>query len=62
MQYNSGPTTPLCNRVVSGSPFPRELIEATIKTFLEEDGVLLSEEEAMYILRSFAKLYLAFST
>ncbi|MBY0294144.1 hypothetical protein K2Q08_02320 [Patescibacteria group bacterium] len=41
--------------------FSPNLIQETINVFREEDGILLSEEEAISYLHSFADLYLAFA-
>jgi len=41
--------------------FSKVLIADTIACFKEEDGLLLSEEEAVAVLHSFAGLYLAFA-
>lgn len=41
--------------------FSKELIEKTIKTFYEEDGLALSPETANRYLQSMSNLFLAFS-
>ncbi len=41
--------------------FSQKLIRETIKCFKEEDGISLSENEAIAILESFAGLFLAFA-
>jgi hypothetical protein len=46
---------------MQGFSFSKELIADTITCFKEEDGLLLSEEEAIEVLHSFAGLYLAFA-
>jgi len=43
------------------SLFSYNLIQETINVFQEEDGILLSETEAIEILSSLAGLYLAFA-
>lgn len=40
--------------------FSQQLISDTITCFYEEDGVVLTEDEAIAVLDSFADLYLAF--
>jgi hypothetical protein len=41
--------------------FSQELIRDTIACFQEEDGVVLSEDQANAVLRAFAGLFLAFA-
>lgn len=41
--------------------FTQKLISETIVCFYEEDGVALSEEEALMVLDSLSGLYLAFT-
>ena len=41
--------------------FSKELVAETIKCFKEENHVILSEEEAITVLKSFGRLFLAFS-
>lgn len=45
---------------MESTTYNKNLITETINVFREEDGVLLSKEEAVAILDSFAGLYLAF--
>jgi hypothetical protein len=47
---------------MQGFAFPEELIVETIACFLDEDGVVLSEEEAVSALRNLGGLFLAFAT
>ena len=46
---------------MESSFFSKKLIQETIDVFKEEDGILLSEEEAIEILESLASLVLALS-
>jgi hypothetical protein len=46
---------------MQGFSFSPELIADTIACFKDEDGIVLSEEEAIEVLHSFAGLYLAFA-
>jgi len=46
---------------MQASNFSNNLIQETIATFREEDGISLSEEEAINILNSLGGLFLAFS-
>jgi len=41
--------------------FPQQLVLDTIACFKEEDGVELTQEQAVEVLESFAGLYLAFT-
>ena len=41
--------------------FSQELIDETIRCFNEENGVLMTEEQSVVVLNSFADLYLAFA-
>ncbi len=41
--------------------FSQQLISETITCFYEEDGVLLTQEEALAVLDSLSGLYLAFT-
>ena len=41
--------------------YSKKLIEETILCFQEENGILLTEEEAIAALDGFAGLYLAFA-
>lgn len=40
--------------------YSKDLVAQTIDIFQREDGILLTENEAMTVLDSFAGLYLAF--
>ena len=42
--------------------FPQQLVLDTIACFKEEDGVELTQEEAVAVLDSFAGLYLALAS
>jgi hypothetical protein len=42
------------------SKLRQQLISETITCFYEEDGIMLTEVEAIAVLDSFADLYLAF--
>ena len=61
MLKNLSRSIPLNSRGASTSSFSEELIGSAIEVFQEEDGVLLSREEAIEALNSLGGLFLAFA-